>query len=353
MWPATSTSSAAVAVTTSAAGTDTTAPSVPTNLAATAQSATSVTLAWDASTDETGGSGVAGYDVYRNGAKVGSSTTTGFTDTGLSAGTTYSYTVKAKDVAGNISAASTALPVATSQGCTSGGTVGAGFWHTSGNQILDANNPVRIAGINWYGFETTDSVPHGLYSVDYKSILDHIKALGYNTIRFPYSDQMIAQTAPPSSINYSNGQNADLAGLSPLQILDKIVAYSGTQGLKIILDHHRSEAGNSAEDNGLWFTGSTPSRCSWPTGGSWPPATTTTPPSSATTCTTSPTPAPTASMPTARPGALAPPPTVALPPNARATPSRPSTRRPLSWSRASASTPTPPASSWAPGGAGT
>ena len=33
--------------------------------------------------------------------------------------------------------------------------VGAGYWHTSGNQILDSNgNPVRIAGINWYGFET-------------------------------------------------------------------------------------------------------------------------------------------------------------------------------------------------------
>jgi cellulose 1,4-beta-cellobiosidase len=255
----TSASSAAVTVTTSAAGTDTTAPSVPANLTATAQSATSVTLAWGASTDETGGSGVAGYDVYRNGAKVGSSTTTGYTDTGLSAGTAYSHTVKAKDVAGNISAASTALSVTTSPGCTSGGTVGAGFWHTSGNQILDANNnPVRIAGINWYGFETTDAVVHGLYSVDYKSIIDHIKALGYNTIRIPYSDQMIAQTTPPSSINYSNGQNADLAGLSPLQILDKIVAYSGTQGLKIILDHHRSEAGNSAEDNGLWFTAQYP-----------------------------------------------------------------------------------------------
>ena len=43
--------------------------------------------------------------------------------------------------------------------------VGAGYWHTSGNQILDANgNPVRIAGINWYGFETPDEIAHGLWA---------------------------------------------------------------------------------------------------------------------------------------------------------------------------------------------
>ena len=40
---------------------------------------------------------------------------------------------------------------------------GAGYWHTSGNRILDSGNqPVRIAAINWYGFETTTFVAHGL-----------------------------------------------------------------------------------------------------------------------------------------------------------------------------------------------
>ena len=49
---------------------------------------------------------------------------------------------------------------------------GAGYWHTSGAQILDANGTaVRIAGINWYGFETTDLVVHGLNAQDYKTIL--------------------------------------------------------------------------------------------------------------------------------------------------------------------------------------
>jgi endoglucanase len=58
---------------------------------------------------------------------------------------------------------------------------GEGYWHTSGNQILDANNqPVRIAGINWFGLETSNFAPHGLWIRGYKSMLDHIKSLGYN-----------------------------------------------------------------------------------------------------------------------------------------------------------------------------
>ena len=37
-----------------------------------------------------------------------------------------------------------------------------GYWHTSGSQLLDANNqPVRITGVNWFGLETANYAPHG------------------------------------------------------------------------------------------------------------------------------------------------------------------------------------------------
>src|SRR5258708_3970731 len=69
---------------------------------------------------------------------------------------------------------------------------GAGFWHTSGNEILDTNNqPVRIAGVNWFGFETANFTPHGLWSRDYRDMMNQMKSLGYNTIRLPYSNQML------------------------------------------------------------------------------------------------------------------------------------------------------------------
>ena len=136
--------------------------------------------------------------------------------------------------------------------------VGAGYWHTSGNQILDANgNPVRIAGINWYGFETPDEIAHGLWAQDYHTIINDIKNLGYNTIRIPFSNQMVEDPIVPQNLSFYNGTgpiNTDLKGLNSLQILDKIIAYAGQAGLKVILDDHRSEAGESAEANGLWYT---------------------------------------------------------------------------------------------------
>jgi chitodextrinase len=89
---------------------DTTPPSVPTNLAGSADSSNRVNLTWTASTDDVG---VAGYDVFRNGSQVGTSTTTSFTDSSIVASTTYSYTVRAFDPSGNKSAFSTAVNVTT------------------------------------------------------------------------------------------------------------------------------------------------------------------------------------------------------------------------------------------------
>lgn len=139
---------------------------------------------------------------------------------------------------------------------------GAGAWHTSGNQILDSNNqPVRIAGVNWYGFETTDEIAHGLWAQDYHTVINEIKSNGYNVIRLPFSNQMVETPSNPTNFTQNvNGQavNTDLAGLNALQIMDKIVAAAGAAGLRVILDNHRSEAGNSNEANGLWYTSAYP-----------------------------------------------------------------------------------------------
>jgi endoglucanase len=141
---------------------------------------------------------------------------------------------------------------------------GAGFWHTSGNQVLDSNNQaVRIAGINWYGFETQDEIAHGLWVQDYHTVLSDIVSLGYNTVRIPFSNQMVVSPKIPNnfSVNNSTGGhiNTDLVGLNSLQILQKIVTAAGQAGLRVILDNHRSEDGNSAEQNGLWYTSQYPS----------------------------------------------------------------------------------------------
>jgi chitodextrinase len=100
------------------AAADTSAPSAPTNLTSPSRTSTSVSLSWTASTD---GVGVTGYDVYRGTTLAGSSTTTSYTVTGLTANTAYSFTVRARDAAGNVSGASAALSVTTSTGTATAG----------------------------------------------------------------------------------------------------------------------------------------------------------------------------------------------------------------------------------------
>jgi chitodextrinase len=89
---------------------DTTAPTIPSNVAQTSVLDNAISLSWDASTDDVG---VSGYKIYRDGSLVGTSTTTNFTDSGLQPVTTYMYTVKAYDAANNASAASAPLSVKT------------------------------------------------------------------------------------------------------------------------------------------------------------------------------------------------------------------------------------------------
>jgi chitodextrinase len=93
---------------------DTAAPTVPTITSVTAPTSSTVTLIWSASTD-TGGSGLKGYKVYRNGGAtaIASPTTTSYTDQTVVGSTTYSYTVSAIDNANNESAKSTASSVTT------------------------------------------------------------------------------------------------------------------------------------------------------------------------------------------------------------------------------------------------
>jgi hypothetical protein len=90
---------------------DTEAPSVPTALAASDITSDGVTISWSASTDNVG---VTEYEVYQDGLLTGSTANTNYSVSGLSASTTYAFTVKAKDAAGNVSAASSALNVTTS-----------------------------------------------------------------------------------------------------------------------------------------------------------------------------------------------------------------------------------------------
>jgi len=89
---------------------DTESPTVPTGLRIVSKTKNSVELIWNRSSDNVS---VSGYEIYRNGIKIGTSLTSGYTDTDLKEDSIYEYTVKAFDAAGNISDESEPVVVTT------------------------------------------------------------------------------------------------------------------------------------------------------------------------------------------------------------------------------------------------
>ncbi len=140
-----SASSSPISVTTSAPIPDNEAPSAPNGLSASNSTQTSTGLSWTASTDNIG---VTEYEVFQNGMSVGTTSTTSFNITGLVANTTYNFTVKAKDAAGNVSNSSNTLNVTTSPipSCT-------GITNFPYNESFESNLGLWTQGsnddINW------------------------------------------------------------------------------------------------------------------------------------------------------------------------------------------------------------
>lgn len=153
-----------------------------------------------------------------------------------------------------VGATLTASPASAAAAGTGTGT-GTGYLHTSGSKIVDsAGATVRITGINWFGMETDNKTFHGLWSANpWRGQLDTMARLGYNTLRIPYSNDALRPGATASGIN--DFVNPDLVGLSPLQILDKVIGYAASKGMRVILDRHRPTA---AGQTALWYTAAVP-----------------------------------------------------------------------------------------------
>ncbi|GII96259.1 chitinase [Sinosporangium siamense] len=134
------------------------APSKPGNLRSTAKTATSITLAWNASTDNVG---VTSYEVLRGANVVGTVTTgTTYTDENLTANTEYTYTVRAKDRAGNTSVASDPATVRTD-------TTGGG----------DPEAPSKPGNLRSTGKSATT------VSLDWNASTDNVGVTGYDVLR--------------------------------------------------------------------------------------------------------------------------------------------------------------------------
>jgi chitodextrinase len=111
---------------------DTTAPSVPTGLLASAVTSTQISLTWTASADNVA---VTGYNVYRSTTQLSTTAAASYLDSGLTASTQYCYTVSAYDAAGNASAASSQACATTLASPSTSATTEFPIATTSGREI--------------------------------------------------------------------------------------------------------------------------------------------------------------------------------------------------------------------------
>ena len=112
----------------------------------------------------------------------------------------------------------------------------------------DQGQIVQLRGVNWFGFETSDHVAHGLWTRNWKGMIDQMKSLGFNAVRLPVCPDTLAGAAP-GSINAS--LNPDLVGKNSLEILDAVVNEFDRQGFHVLLDHHRLHCDGGISE--LWY----------------------------------------------------------------------------------------------------
>src|SRR5437660_588739 len=186
---------------------DTTLPSTPIGLTAAVAGSSGANLSWSASTDNVG---VTGYIVRRNGIQVATPATTSFADTGLSAATTYTYTVAARDAAGNTSPNSTGVsitfadttPPTTPTGLTAAvaGSSGANLsWSASTDNVGVTGYIVRRNGIQVATPATTSFADTGLSAATTYTYTVAARDAAGNTS--PNSTSVNVTTPPPSLSN--------------------------------------------------------------------------------------------------------------------------------------------------------
>ncbi|SDS40102.1 endoglucanase [Friedmanniella luteola] len=146
---------------------------------------------------------------------------------------------------------SAAGPGARTEAAAAGGPVG--WLHASGSTLLDARDrPHTIRAVSWFGMETPSCAPHGLWQISLDDGLARIASFGFNTVRLPFSNQCLAAGATEG---VDAATNPDLQGLTPLELMDAVVARAQAHGLSVLLDRHRP--GSDAQSE-LWATAAYP-----------------------------------------------------------------------------------------------
>ena len=119
-----------------------------------------------------------------------------------------------------------------------------------GKVQTDSGETISLHGVNWFGFETSSHVVHGIWERNWQDMAQQISDVGFNAVRLPVCPETL-YGVEPSSID--TWVNSDLKGLNSLEILELVVKEFDRLGVYTLLDLHSPDCSTITP---LWYTDS-------------------------------------------------------------------------------------------------
>lgn len=111
-----------------------------------------------------------------------------------------------------------------------------GSWRAEGSRVYYGDRQVPVWGLNWFGLETPDRAPHGLWARPMEEFVDQALSLGFTALRVPLS---------PSSIRPGNA-SAGWANRGSIDTgreqLEALLGHCRSRGMRVLLDFHTCDA---------------------------------------------------------------------------------------------------------------
>jgi len=127
--------------------------------------------------------------------------------------------------------------------------------HTDGARIVDSQGrPVRLASVNWYGFDEKEYVAGGLDHAPLATIVEQIQKIGLNSVRLPWANETYERN--PVVRDYAVAANPQLKGKHAMEIMDAVIEALAKARILVVLDNHVSRADwccSETDGNGLWY----------------------------------------------------------------------------------------------------
>jgi aryl-phospho-beta-D-glucosidase BglC (GH1 family) len=149
--------------------------------------------------------------------------------------------------------------------------------HTDGAHILDKNGKeVYLTGANWFGFNCSERVFHGLWNANMKVVVESMADHGINLVRVPISTELLLEWKSGKKIkvninSYANKElvNADGSDMDSREVFDAFLALCKKNGIKVMMDLHSADANNSGHNYPSWYGPKGFTTEDWITGWTW------------------------------------------------------------------------------------